>query len=417
MLVSFLAALPGFKPAPFLLEGMVEAQAKVSKETIDARATMIATKSAADNHFVIQVVRGREARIDFKLTMSNSQEESYYYRVTDSGTVANAYRPVLKQYTESRGNERDLESLVKAATPQLDEFVVSLLTPMGLRAVLAKQDLESPLWTVSGAGANVQIEYKQKDGSAKFVVDRKSLRLQKLAFSNNLGGVVWDFKYSPLTSVKPVSKEPGAYLVAQFDDRLSKMQVTSGAATAAIDTMFRRYDPPNSLAYELTTGREKVTAAFSNSYAYQSDAKVEWGYNGKTLTLRNKVSSLTYFGPATKEDVLAAVAACGSRVDPYLRGLMEGRNPMRRLFSESTGIATKPVANAAEPSVVATAKSPYADLTVTFAKKDGFVLKIESQPVARGMAAPKTVTTFKRINGTGLRLDPPSQARPLSELL
>lgn len=416
MFASFLVALPSICPVQFILEGMVEAQSDVNQETIDARATVIATKSASDNHYTIQVIRGKEARIDVNLTMSQALEESYYYRLADSGTVANAYRPALKQYTESRGSERDLASLVKAASPQLDEFLICFLTPKGLQSVLDKQDLKSPKWKISKTGSNVQLDFAQPDGSARFVVGRQSMRLLGLSFSNNLGGVRWTFKYSPLNAVKPISKEPGAYLVAQFDDRLSKMQVASGAAKNEIDRMLRHYDPPAKIAYELVSGETRLKAAYQKGYAYQSDAKAEWGYDGRTLTIKDKSGGVVYSGPASTNDVLAAVAACGSRVDPYLRGLMEGRNPLRRLLAESTGIDTKPAKGFSEAAVTASVTNRYADLKVTFAQKDGFVLQIESRPVANGVAAPKTVSAFKRIDGGSLKVLPPSNAKPLTEL-
>ena len=420
MLYALLSATPLLKPVPFVIEGMVEAQARASKERIEATSRVVASDGAMDFSYVIDVIRNREAQILVKETPLK-REEIYYYKNNDGSAVAYAYHPHSGQYTQSEGGEQAFGAFIKAATPDLDDFLIGLIVPTGLAETSKRIDIYNPAWKMETKNGLITMTYQIAKASSKIVVNQKDLRLRKAAFENGAGGIIWDVKYSPIKTITPPSKVAGAYQVAQFDELLGNPAGTSAAAKSTLQKVMGRYEQPDSIAYIATTDNETTTVSYSKSYAYQSDNFATWSYDGKTLSLLNKTNKKFYSGPASRQDVIKAVAATGSRVEINLRSFMIGRNPYRLLLNDFSSIdAGKSTTQSGESADILKAKLVFADITMTVAKKDGFVLKVESTPIASdGSKLPKSISIYKRIEGGNLRVSPPSGAakNSLSELL
>lgn len=411
MLISALIALPSLNPIAFNLDGMVEAQARIQRERITATADTYSQAGHIVTTQILDIDRGREARIQFQPDTLKPYVEVFYYKIDKSGSIANAYRPESGQYTQTKSQEQNLAVFVKAATPTVDDFLVSLLIKDGLDAFVDRLNPNMPGWQIIAKNDTVILILKKNGTNSKVVLNQSNLRPIRMDFSNPGNALSWKFSYAPLKSIAPPSSVSGAFLVSQFDAMLGKATTASQSAKSGLDKLFSRYDSPKSLGYTVTTDGESTDIFYCHEYAYQSDALVEWKYDGSLLTLYNKSTKRLHQGPATREQLIAAVAATGSRIETGLRNLIVGRNPYRLIMNNFTSVASKGQTTQGEPAEILFADSPFADMKFTVAKKDGFVLKVESTPKTNsGEKLPTSVSTYKRSTGAKASVFAPASA-------
>ncbi|MFM9873974.1 MAG: hypothetical protein ACKVQS_10980 [Fimbriimonadaceae bacterium] len=420
MVIATLLAIPGFNPVAFHFDGMVEAQAHVKQERIKATVQTFAQQGTINSTQIIDVIRGKEAKIQSEPNNIQNFLEIKYYKVTPSGSMTSTYRPVSGQFTQSHGDETSLAQVVKNANSTIDDFVVSLLIPQGMSVMRDQLKSNTKGWTYSPKSGRVILALKTKDALTEITLDQKSLRPSKMKFVNQGAALIWTFQYEPMKPIKWPKSEPRAFLVSQFDPMLGKANTKTASAKTGLEHLFERYDAPESIGYTVTVGKETTEVYYSQSSAYQSDSFAEWEYDGYTLTLLNKANGKVYAGKASREDVIAAVASTGSRIETGLRSLIIGRNPYRLMLNSFSDVSHKGAAKASEPAELLFADSPFADLQLTIAKKDGFVLKIESTPkTQRGQKLPTSISVYKRLTGAKTKVSAPASAQKgnLSELI
>jgi len=393
---------------------------RIKQERINATVETYTGAGILKTTQILDVDRNHEARLEFKPDVLKPYVEIYYYRINSGVSLANAYRPESGQYTQSEGQEKTLPALVKSATPAVDDFIVGLLIPEGMAALRDRLEPDMKGWQLTKKNGLVTLSLKKNKVSSVVVLNQSTLRPSRMSFANPGSSIQWNFTYGPIKAIKSPSQEKGAYLVAQFDALLASASTNSGAAKSGLDSLYERYDQPSSLGYIVTTDKETTRVFYGQGFAFQSDALAEWKYDGKTLTLLNKSTGKLYSGPATKEDVIKAVAATGSRLETGLRSLILGRNPYRLMLNSFVEVSSKGKSGGAEPTEILFADSPFADLKITFAQRDGFVLKVESTPkTSNGEKLPTSVSTYKRMTGENTKVSSPASASKgnLSELL
>jgi hypothetical protein len=420
MFFSAVLAIPTLNPVAFNLDGMVEAQMRIKKERINATVETFTGGGILKTSQILDVDRGGEARLQFQPDALKPFVEVYYYKVGSGSSLACAYRPESGQYTQSGGQETNLPALVKSATPVVDDFIVGLLIPEGMAALRDRLDPTMKGWQYSVKSGLITLSLKKNNTSSVVVLNQSTLRPVKLNFANPGSAILWNFSYAPYKTIKPPSKERNAYLVAQFDALLASASTNSGAAKSGLEALYSCYDQPNSLGYTVTNDNETTKVFFSKAYVYQSDTLADWKFDGSTLTLYNKATNKLYQGKATQEEVIAAVASTGSRIETGLRSLIIGRNPYRLMLNSFSKVSSKGKTTASEPAEILFASSPFADMKITVAQKDGFVLKIESTPKTQsGEKLPTSISSFKRSAGENTKVSSPASATQgnLSELL
>lgn len=400
MIISASIASLVFRPVPFLFDGMDENQAHIKAERILATSEVFTPNGALKTEYILDVLRPNQWKLTVKANPAFTFEEVYYYDLGKEEGVCVIYRPKTGQYIQSTAQASNLTELVNKTTPKIDEFLIILATQNGFDTLRERLDISNTKWTATTKNGRTSLKYKQDDGTTEIEFPKSSLRPANFTFVNLSGVIKWHIKYENGIKLQSPASIKGSYEVVQFDDMLGRGKTTSPEAENALNSLFANYDKPKYLGYVSNSTAGKVSVIYTPNLVYQSDDLATWTYNGRDLKLYDKKMKTTYSGTATGVELIDYVARTGSRIEANLRSLILGRNPYRLLLNDYTTISTSSGTGASESADWIRAKTSVFELNIAVAKKDGFVLKVESQPkTVRGESLPKTVTTYSRKTG------------------
>jgi len=400
MIISASIASLLFRPVPFLFDGMDENQANTKVERILATSEVFTTNGSLKTDYILDVERPNRWKLTVKQNPAFAFEEVYYYDLGKEDGVCVIYRPKTKQFIQSTAPASNLTQFINTVTPKIDEFLIILATQNGFDTLREKLDISNKKWTAITKNGQTSLKYKQDDGTTEIEFPKSSLRPADFTFVNMSGVIKWHLKYEHGANMQNPAGLEGSYEVVQFDDMLGKGKATSPAAEKTLNTLFAHYDKPKALGYIATSGQEKVTVQYTPQMVYQSDEFATWQYDGRELKLYNKKLKTSYVGTATGAELIDYVARTGSRIEVLLRSLILGRNPYRLLLNDYTTVSTSSGTGASESANWIVGKTSMFELKFAVAKRDGFVLKVESQPkTVHGDTLPKTVTTYARKTG------------------
>lgn len=397
-LAATLSAL-GFQPVPYLFDGLGAKQEHTVSERIHATSEVYTPNGFLTTNYVIEVERPNRWKLTIKPNKVVVHEEVYYYDLGQKSGVCVIYRPKSGQYVQSTAEASNLTEFIGKVTPNIDEFLIALATQHGFDILREKLDISNSKWSFSNKGDKTTLKYKQDDGTTEVTFPAKSQRPSNFTFVNMTGVIKWNLKYEAGSKFINPAAAKGSYEVVQFDEMLGKAKATSSAAEQTLNLLLGHYDAPKSLGYTVTSATEKFTVQFTPKMAYQSDDKAAWTYDGRELKLYNKRLKTLFVGAATSAELLDYVAQTGSRVEHNLRSLLIGRNPYRIMLNDYTTVSQSKGSSLPESAQWISAKTSMFSVNMAVAK-DGFVLKLESEPITiHGEKLPKTVTTFVRKTG------------------
>ncbi len=250
----------------------------------------------------------------------------------------------------------------------------------------------------------------------EFELDRKTNRISRFVNKANNITTVWTMRYAPLSTESVFSPPKSGYQVIALTDpgAMPKMDKTT---SQIVGRMIRLYEPPQSVALRITDEEEITTIHYTRKGVRQEDRKVSFVYDGKQLSVQANGS--TYIGKSKSSDIFDAVAQAGSRVDPTLRDLILGVNPMRRLLES---VKTVKVAGSSEINgQQCTILQGHSDeITITFfvAKSDFQVLRVTtSTPGAIAYESSRDFVKIKNATVNEVTVASNAKAFPLSQLL
>lgn len=226
----------------------------------------------------------------------------------------------------------------------------------------------------------------------------------------------WTIHYKPLTDKSVFSPPKNGYQVVALTDPAA-MPKMDKATSGVVNRMLRLYEPPKSLALQITDSDEITKIFYTKKGVRQEGQRVSFTYNGKNLLV--SANGSTYHGASQPSDVFDAVANAGSRVDPILRDLILGVNPIRRMLETVSSLKTIGTSDInGQACTILQGKSQSVTLTLYVTKSDYQVRRITTS--APGSINYESSRDFLKINDATdqqVKVAPSSNALPISRLL
>jgi hypothetical protein len=219
------------------------------------------------------------------------------------------------------------------------------------------------------------LNLQQGTTTGQITLDPNSQRITK--FSNKVGSTTttWTIQYGSVTVKEPFKLPSNAYQVAAFSDQ-SKLPKMDKATASFASKMLRNYEPPVTQFYRIKDDNGVTTVYYDRKGIYQRDSNIEFSYDGIVVTLKSKAGK-TYSGQTKIDGLLSAASSQGSRVDPFLRDLVLGINPIQRILESATSakLAGSTKVNGSSTKILQ-AKNAEINLTLFVRESDFRIVRI-----------------------------------------
>lgn len=239
-------------------------------------------------------------------------------------TINNEYvlRPMPKEGT--------LAELSGTVMGSLDDAVQTILEPKVLEAFVGRV---SPLkgWTMKRSGDLLKLEQRTGPNAVQFDLDRSAFRMRRMRLETSQGHIEWRFAYGSRPATIAFKPPRGANEVVAFYVGGSATYADAKAKTLA-QSAIKAYEGYRTGAFDVEVGGARTRVQFDRRKARQKGQGADWAFDGKVATLRDPATGRVYRGAATFSELLTALSASKQAVDPTLRLLMVGRNPVRELL-------------------------------------------------------------------------------------
>lgn len=243
-------------------------------------------------------------------------------------------------------------------------------------------------------------------GGARLTFDRASGRLLRAQFRSPQGALDWNYVYrtpaSNLTPRIPARARP----VSVFKDLLRPPTYRDAGARQAVARSIAAYDRLRHIVLDVNERGASTRIWISGGGYRERQAGLEWSYARRTVAVR--AGTRFHRGPGNKNDVFLILANANRRMDPLLRALIDGENPMRELLDP--GMTVRSVGT-----------MQIGGKPVTIVAMDGPSLRVEAAIRADGLLASVATTNRDRsgrtIGSTERRYTIVSQGSPLPNLM
>ncbi len=408
MFLSALAFVTTVDPAHWLADLLAQAHASANLEEIRAVQTTVAGKQTTKIDYTIT----RQLPDRFALLVKDPATDPPKKWLFGQGQLIVLEPSTQKYMVRNLESSATLKSVVDEELTNIDAFARLLLLPDGMKD-WADFIKSSPGWKVDPAKPVLTL--KQSKVTGDIALDPKTHRLTR--FTNTVNGTktTWTVSYGRPSETEPFKLSPDAYQVTQFSDP-KKLPKMDPATKALVTKLLRNYEPPASQAFRVKDDQGTTTVYYTRKGVYQKNNKVEFDYNGRQLNIKTS-DGKTYTGPAKQEQLLSATSNLGTRVDPFLRDLIIGLNPVQRILESATTakLAGNSTVNDDRCQVVQ-AKSDQLNLTFFVRQSDLFVVRITTS--LPGDVNYKASRDFEKIKGapTLPQVEAPASALPLTRL-
>lgn len=320
------------------------------------------------------------------------------------------YDPRLQQYAVSkRAKDEALEAALQSKAPGLDGFLLALVASKGLDS-LPRQlaEAKSRFWTIDGDSFRVEIS--NGESSVLLEIDRRTRRLLRAKTTLDKETLDRRFSYRTAPAKLAFSAPKGARQVEEIDPLLLPPTFADPTARAVVDKLFARFDTRPELAFTMTTDEGPIEVWLARTRARQRDAIADWSVQDRRVRLLDRKTGSSYIGEATSGELLRAVSALGTRVDPLVRQMMRGSNPFRLLLGRGSTVRTIGASPSPEgKTTVLEAESPSLKLTL-YVLENGLPASLISEPKAK---SGETMLGTRRIFRGWRKPKPENLAAPL----
>lgn len=397
MILSAIVATSGQFQVHNFVAAMSLSQDKVVKESVFATAHMATSVGQLVIDYDMDVNRDGTCSIQVKDPRVIGPQVRSFYRFGPSVGTCSNYRADLKQIVTYEGKPGSMAEVAKAVDPQFDMFVAMLVEREGLAAWFAELPVKGT-WNWYDKGADIKLQLKQNDMLVEFVLRKADSRLTRMTAGRPDGAINWSLKYAKFRNLPDPVAIKGTYRVANFDTE----QLTAKADKAAakhLQRAYKYYDPGRSFAFTRIEGDTRTKVSYTPQAVRQEGDGVSWSLTQGELVVSAK--SGTYSGPASPGRTVDAVAGAGSRVEPFLRSLVIGRNPVRFMLNDAYQVTVGGSgAVGSDTCTILKATSQYADLMVTCSDKDGFIYMIVARTKDQsGRVLADETSEFERLPG------------------
>lgn len=372
MLISLAFAAAQFDPAGAVLDLASHSHGRMTRYALQAKGELTTAEIKITPSYTIR--RASPSRFAIISRSPDSREKSFYL----NGGEVTLYSRDTEQYMTKGRKGQVLEEWVRAELPQIDGFVMTMAEP-ALMAEFLKEMGRRDDWTYTLVKGKPQLSLKGVDGRLSLTFDPDTLRL--IAYQGNRpeGYASWKIAYEGLSSTGPMTPPASAYRVSRFDDSLKLPTYASDEARTLTAKLFRRYEGDKDISLEVSDGPETVRLFSEGINIRQQDAKVDWAYDGETLTLLDKRTKTAYVGNAKPSELVDLVAESGTRIDPLMRDKMRRMNPFRLMFSGAKMSVVGTLSVEGISAKMLSAKGEKGSVTVILDPSNGRAISLASQ--------------------------------------
>lgn len=316
------------------------------------------------------------------------------------GSNVTVYEPDLKQYAVFARGERPVSEVVRDHLPDVDDLVLALANPADLEAFYGRLAKLRPWSLTSQNGECVFVHTKGKD-RVEVALEAKTLHLKRFVAAKGQQQVRWSFGYD-LQSKPGFSPPPSAFRVNELDPLLVEPTYADAAARRLCDRVFRAYDRPEALAFEIQESGQTTAVYYRRGMLRQRDATADVLYDGRLSKLVDFKDRRVLAGKTNQREFIEAVAETGTRLDPTVRYLLKGKNPFRALLGRRAKISIKgSMTIAGEACTILGALDPTAELSLIVRNRDARVLSVASMP--KGSGASSSQRSFRYLSTAGIK--------------
>lgn len=333
-------------------------------------------KKVAVNRISFAYIRPNDVSLSIRQTDGTSPSRDFYLDRQALTVFDAATRQYKRKKVASTVSVRDaiLDEL------QVDELVLSVFDEGGIENYLKPLRLQKP-WKYSAEGNNILLTYSKPGAVFKVGIDGRTGFMNKMVIGTGATATVWKIAVQPqapknLAFVAPANSYP----VSDFDPKIHEPKYANAQAEAITKKMFKAYDRPAALAYEVNEGGKKTMVWFKPGAIRQRDPAIDFTMKGGHATLLDLSKKVSFAGRAQTVEMIEAVGETGSRIEPNLRALMRGANPYRLLLGENCRVAVKGKMDLdGKQCTILEADNEVALLSLIVRNSDGLVLSVSSE--------------------------------------
>jgi len=250
--------------------------------------------------------------------------------VSDGGTVRWLDR-TLRQYrvVPTPGHET-LAGPIKSAGYPLDEAQTAFLGAGGMATTL-RDFRRLGQWRLATAGSAWKLSHRApQGGSISLLVDAATTRVVGLSVETPGSRATWSFRYLEPPPAVTFAPPDDAIRVQEFEVRARPPRPLDARSKALLDRVLRAYDGVSRAHFVVLRDGERVECWVSGPKFRQRSRSADLTYDGKNLVVVDRRRQVIFLGRAGRSEVVAAAAAAGAPLEPMLRWLSIGENPLRQ---------------------------------------------------------------------------------------
>jgi len=365
-------------PVDYLFDWSASSHARLSAARYRAVADTTTDTGKMRQTFGIGYIRPN----DFQLSIQDSTGAERTRTLYLDQRLLTVFEPKTRQYVQKRmPSNVSIKEAVLTEIPQLDDLVFALADPAGIESYYGKIRQLKP-WNWKHSGDEVSLVHQKGATVVAINLSAKTGLINRVALASQGQATDWKFTYEPTSPRSVAFQAPtGSYAVSELDPEVHEPTYGSNEARILTQRMFKAYDRPKALAFEVSEGGEKTLVWFRPGAVRQKNAAVDFVFRGGKATVVSYGSRTAYSGAAKTLQVIDAVGESGGRIDPALRSLMRGQNPFRLLLGEKCRVSVKGrMELSGARCTILEVDNKVARLSLVVRNADGRVMSIGSEP-------------------------------------
>jgi hypothetical protein len=253
-----------------------------------------------------------------------------------AGDKLEAYEPSTNEYLVRKVSGATLDKKLESGIGTIDPLALLSTDPSVAQAYF--QQFSPPTgWTLNHVGKTLvlsrNVSFGGKAGLINMSFHDNTMQPIYISFAQSRGGHV-DWHYSDGLTPQSVSfsHPASAKKVDAFHIRPAQPHYQSAAAGKVVRASLAAYERLRSLNFTVAAEGDVSHITWSGRQARQDSGRLIWAYDGSVLSVLDKANRKLYRGTTHGGRINDYLGRLGGRIDPTLRVLMSGRNPLELLF-------------------------------------------------------------------------------------
>lgn len=326
------------------------------------------------------------------------------------------------KYASANWNGRaDLATNVEAQIA-LDGFLLALIEPSRMRGLLTGLKQAKP-WSSSTTGTGVAYRHQGPNGFVVLRVDR-SHRVVGLELGGDSRTIAWVVSYGGAPKSIRLALPPTATRAGKVADT-GPPDFGDAKARSVLNRAMVAQDRLTRAQIRATGDDGAVTIWLRDGWYRERQRTIEWTYVKGILTIVDRGRQQWFRGKVSKLGIADALGKLGTRMEPLVWSMLQGRNPLQSIFTPSFRVVVQGNVTIDGRRTTILAGTAARNRITAAVRDDGLLTSLTNTNLDdRGRAVAVSERRFayselgKAMPMTTFALTPPRgfQERPMSEL-